>query len=158
MPEVYMTVKGLEKNGCKDLADEIARKMISLQYRTWKNFEPHTIWECYSPTEDKPATNKVGNFSRPDFCGWSALGPISMFIENILGIREVNALENKIVWEPASGKRNGIKNLKMGKETFSLIAYPAENKAEVDASADFTLHLNGKNIICRQGKNTIALP
>lgn len=158
MPKVYMTVKGLEKNGCKDLADEIARKMISLQYRTWKNFDPHTIWECYSPTGDKPATNKIGGWSRPDFCGWSALGPISMFIENILGIREVNALENKIVWEPSSAKRNGIKNLKMGKETFSLIAYPAENKAEVDASADFTLHLNGKNIVCRQGKNTIALP
>ena len=118
MPKVYMTVKGLEKNGYKTLADEVARKMISLQYRTWKNFEPHTFWECYSPTEDKPATNKVGGLSRPDFCGWSALGPISMFIENILGIREVNAPENKIVWEPVSGKRNGIKNLKMGDGTF----------------------------------------
>ena len=136
-------------------ADEVARKMISLQYRTWKNFEPHSIWECYSPTEDKPATNKVGGLARPDFCGWSALGPISMFIENILGVREINVQEMKIVWEPSSLKTNGIRNLKMGKDTFSLIAYPADNKVEVDASSDFTLCLHEKNIICRRGKNMI---
>ncbi len=155
MPKVYMTVKGLEKNGRQTLADEVARKMISLQYRTWKNFEPHTIWECYSPTEDKPATNKVGGYSRPDFCGWSALGPISMFIENILGIREVNALENRIVWEPAAGKRNGIKNLKMGSDTFTLIADPEAGSAEVTASKDFTLVLNNREYTCKTGKNMI---
>ena len=157
MPKVYMTVKGLEKNGFQDLADEVAHKMIALQYRTWKNFEPHTIWECYSPTEDKPATNKVNGLSRPDFCGWSALGPISMFIENILGIREVNAPENRIVWEPHSGRNNGIRNLKMGGKSFSLIAFPAENKVEVDASADFTLCLNGRDIFCPAGKSILPL-
>ncbi len=157
MPKVYMTVKGLEKNGQQTLADDVARKMIALQYRTWKNFEPHTIWECYSPTEDKPATNKVGGFSRPDFCGWSALGPVSMFIENILGIREVNALSNRIVWAPSSPRTNGIKNLKMGKHNISLIAYPAENKAVVETSGDFTLCLNGREIHCKQGENLISL-
>ena len=78
-----------------------------------------------------------------------------MFIENILGIREVNALENKIVWEPASGKRNGIKNLKMGKETFSLIADPEKGVVEVTASKDFTLVLFGREIICKKGKQMI---
>ncbi len=157
MPKVYMTVKGLEKNGRQQLADEVARKMIALQYRTWKNFEPHTIWECYSPTEDKPATNKVNGWSRPDFCGWSALGPISMFIENVLGIREVNALTKRIVWEPGSSKVNGIRNLRMGKENFSLIAYPADGRAEVEASADFTLCLHGRDVFCKKGKNIVGL-
>ena len=32
---------------------------------------------CYSPTEHKPGTAKAGRYSRPDFCGWSALEPIS---------------------------------------------------------------------------------
>ena len=157
MPKVYMTVKGLEKNNQQPLADDVARKMIAQQYRTWKNFEPHTIWECYSPTEDKPATDKVDRLSRPDFCGWSALGPISLFIENILGIREVDALNNRIVWEPSSPRTNGIKNLKMGKCNISLIAYPAENKAVVEASGDFTLCLNGREIHCQQGENVIQL-
>ncbi len=157
MPKVYMTVKGLEKNGKQQLADDVARKMIALQYRTWKNFEPHTIWECYSPTEDKPSTNKVGGFSRPDFCGWSALGPISLFIENILGVREVNAPENRIVWEPASGKRNGIKNLHIGNETVSLVADPEKGCAEVTASAPFTLRLNGRDIAIAAGTTVIEL-
>jgi len=157
MPKVYMTVKGLEKNGHKTLADEVARKMISLQYRTWKNFEPHTIWECYSPTEDKPSTDKVGCLARPDFCGWSALGPISMFIENILGIREVNALENKIIWEPSSDKRSGIKNLKIGGSGVSLIADPENNTVNVEAEKAFTLILNGSNIACPAGKSSYSL-
>ena len=155
MPKVYMTVKGLEKYGRQTLADEIARKMIALQFRTWKNFEPHSIWECYSPTEDKPATNKVGGFSRPDFCGWSALGPISMFIENILGIREVDALKNRIVWEPAVKGRNGVKNLKMGDGTFTLIADPENGVAEVIASKEFSLVLNGRKIACKAGKQMV---
>ena len=157
MPKVYMTVKGLEKNGKRELADEIARKMIAQQYRTWKDFEPHTIWECYSPTEDKPATNKVDEYSRPDFCGWSALGPISLFIENVLGIREVNALKNRIVWTPCSARNSGIRNLKMGGQKFTLIAYPEQGKAEVEAACPFTLRLNGKEILCLAGKNEISL-
>ncbi len=157
MPKVYMTVKGLERNGEQVLADEIARKMVSLQYRTWKNFEPHTIWECYSPTEDKPSTNKVNTYARPDFCGWSALGPISLFIENILGIRSVDALANRIVWTPSSAKTNGIRNLKMGGRSYSLIAHPDRGEAEVDAESGFTLVLNGRAIPCSKGKNIVPL-
>ena len=157
MPMVYMAVKGLEKNALQELADEIARKMIMQQYRTWRNFEPHTIWECYSPTEDRPATDKVNRYSRPDFCGWSALGPISLFIENLLGIREVNAPQKRIVWTPSSTKTSGIRNLKMGGKTFSLIAYPEQGWAEVEAAEDFTLCLNGRENPCHAGKNMIGL-
>ena len=153
-----MIVKGLEKNGRQALADEIARKMISQQYRTWKNFEPHTIWECYSPTEDKPATDKVNEYSRPDFCGWSALGPISLFIENILGIRTIDAPKKRIVWTPSSARASGIRNLKMGGQTFSLTAYPEQGMAEVEAACPFTLCLNGEEILCRSGKNEFSLP
>ena len=157
MPKVYMAVKGLEKNGKVALADEIARKMVALQYRTWRDFEPHTIWECYSPTEDKPSTNKVGVWSRPDFCGWSALGPISLFIENMLGFREVNAPENRIVWTPDSGKRSGIRNLKMGGKPFTLIAHPDRNEAEIVASVPFTLVLNGRELALPEGRSVVPL-
>jgi hypothetical protein len=157
MPKVYMAVKGLEKYGRYALADEIAEKIITQQYNTWKNFEPHSIWESYSPTEDKPSTNKRGTYVRKDFCGWSALGPISLFIENILGFRDVNALEKRIVWEPASGERNGIRNLKMGGKSFTLIAYPERGEAEISAGADFTLRLNGKDMFLTAGNHTVKL-
>lgn len=157
VPTVYMAVKGLEKNKLQTLADDIARRMISQQYRTWRDVEPRTIWECYSPTEDKPATNKVDVWSRPDFCGWSALGPISLFIENVLGIREVDALKKRISWTPLSSRKSGIRNLKMGGRSFSLISCPETGIAEVEAEEDFTLSLNGRDIHCAKGKSVIRL-
>ena len=47
---------------------------IQVNGKTYTDFEPHTIWEAYSPTEFKPASNEFekGELSRPDFCGWSA--------------------------------------------------------------------------------------
>ena len=158
MPKVYMTVKGLEKYGRQPLADEIARKMISLQYRTWRDFDPHTIWECYSPTEDKPSTNKVNRYSRPDFCGWSALGPISLFIENILGVREINAPERRIAWEPRSAKRSGIRDLKMGGRSYTLIADPERREAEIIAAEAFTLRLDGRDLPLPAGRSVVPLP
>ena len=157
MPVVYMTVKGLEKYGERELADGIARRMIGQQYRTWREVEPHTIWECYSPTEDKPSTDKVGVFSRPDFCGWSALGPISLFIENVLGIRDVDARRKRIEWTPSSTRTSGIRNLKMGGRPFTLIARPGDGAAEVEAAEDFTLVLNGREIPCPAGKRVVRL-
>lgn len=157
MPKVYMTVKGLEKYKRQSLADEIAEKILLLQYRTWKNFEPHTIWECYSPTEDKPATNKVDVYCRQDFCGWSALGPISLFIENILGVRDVDALQKRIVWDPVSRKKNGIQSLNMGNSVISLLACPEEGVAQVETTGDFTLVLHGKELFCKKGKHTFPL-
>ncbi len=157
MPMVYMAVKGLERNGKTSLADRIARNMIALQYRTWRDFEPHTIWECYSPSEDKPSTNKVNGFSRPDFCGWSALGPISLFIENVLGLREVNAMERRLVWTPNSLKTNGIRNLKIGGLPVTLIARPEQGVADVTLPCPFALTLNGTTYALPQGHSTIPL-
>ena len=54
-------------------------------------------------------------------------------------------------------RTNGIKNLKMGKLNISLIAYPAEDKAVIEASSDFTLCLKGREINCKQGENVISL-
>ena len=85
------------------------------------------------------------------------MGPISLFIENILGIREVNALKNRIVWTPRRTQRNGIKNLKMGGKNFSLIAYPDRNEAEISAEQQFTLCLNGKEISLPAGKSIVKL-
>ena len=153
MPTLYMSTKAFEKYGYIDLADSIADRMISLQYRTWRDVEPHTIWECYSPTEDLPSTNKEDAWSRPDFCGWSALGPISLFIENLLGVRDVNVMENRVTWTPHSSRRNGVKRLMMGENSISLLADPAIGIVTVDCAKPFTLRLNGADIHCRAGKS-----
>ena len=45
----------------------------------------------------------------------------------------------------------------MGGQKFTLIAYPEQGKAKVEAACPFTLRLNGKEILCRAGKNEISL-
>ena len=87
LPMTYMTVKALNVYGESDLARNVSRKVILHMYRTFTENVPHTIWECYSPVAEKPAiTAKTGRNVRGDFCGWSALGPISLFSLKTLSV------------------------------------------------------------------------
>lgn len=88
LPTAYMGIKGLENYGYTARADEAAEKILEQQYQTYKNVSPHTIWETYAPSSNAPST-EYGNIVRQDFCGWSALGPISLFIENVLGFHQI---------------------------------------------------------------------
>ena len=85
LPTAYATLRGLTRYGYHTEAQKIASTLVEHMCRTYFEYEPHTIWECYSPSEYKPAMqtdNKT--VVRPDFCGWSALGPIAIYIENVL--------------------------------------------------------------------------
>jgi hypothetical protein len=77
-------------------------------------FEPRIIWECDIPSADKPALGKQGQIVRKDFCGWSALGPISLFIENVLGIRSVDAEKLTVDWDIHHKCLHGVRNLRFG--------------------------------------------
>jgi len=57
---------------------------------------------------------------KPNFVGWSGLVPISMLIENVIGL-EANTIENKLSWHLQRQDRNGIENLRFGKIITSLI-------------------------------------
>ena len=85
------------------------------------------------------------------------MGPISLFIENVLGLREVNALERRIVWTPNSLKTNGIRNLKIGGAPVTLMARPEEGVAEVTLPCPFTLTLNGTTYALPKGHSTLTL-
>ena len=157
LPTAYMSIKALERNGFQSLADSLSEQLVDKLLRTYENFEPHTLWECYSPTEDMPATKKIEGLVRPDFCGWTALGPISLFIENILGVREVNSLKNTITYEPRSKQRSGIRNLNMADNVISLLTLPEEKIISVEAKMPFTLILPGRSEVCPAGKSVIQL-
>lgn len=146
LPTTYMTVKALEKYGYYDLAHEISIKINNQILETWKNYSPQTIWENYSPTKEEP-----GSVARPEFCGWSALGPVSMFIENIIGIRSVDALKNEIIWDLRSDKEVGIKKLKFAETETDLII--KDKKLKVKTNKDYTLFVNGKEYKILSGDN-----
>jgi hypothetical protein len=122
LPTAYMTIKALERYAFYDLADKTAERLVISMLKTYQNFSPHTIWEVYSPTEYRPSTLKRNEEGvRIDFCGWSALGPISLFIENILGFHEINAQENIVKWRVHQTCKHGIKYLQFGKVNTNLI-------------------------------------
>lgn len=158
LPCAYAVLKGLEQYGHYNEAHDLALKLLSHMSKTYERYSPHTIWECYSPTKPEPATrvNDKGTV-RPDFCGWSALGPISVYIEFVLGFRTINAFENEIVWEkPREISGNiGIRNLEFGDIVTDIVANG--NKCTVVSDKEYTLRINGRTYFVKQGRNFFDL-
>ena len=157
LPTSYMVTKSLEKYGKYDLAADVAFSTINHMAKTYENFFPQTIWECYSPTEYKPATNRRQDcYCRPDFCGWSALGPISMMIENILGFHRADAVTKRLDFHcRRQNFRYGIKRLKFGTVSCDIIV---ENGVlECETNEQFTLCIDGKDHTMSPGRNSLKL-
>ena len=159
LPTAYATLKGLANYGYFKEAYELALKLLEHMIRTYEEYEPHTIWECYSPEEFKPASRVCGENQcvRPDFCGWSALGPISIYIEFVLGFYEVDAIKRVVRW----AKQNcihgniGIKNLRFGDIVTSICAFG--EKCIVESNETYNLDINGRIYLVKKGVNEFAL-
>ncbi len=149
VPLVYVAAAALRRYGYHDLAGEISRNLLTHMYNTWKNYTPNSIWECYKPTLPEPALNGKEKRCRADFCGWSALGPIALFLECVIGLHEVSAAKGEIHWWTTSRKRHGVKNFRFGDNTVSLLA--EEGRVTVSALHPFTLVLDGVPHPCPAG-------
>ena len=159
VPTAYMTIKALEKYGMTRLASELSGKILHHMSETYRNYEPHTIWECYAPNSFEPARSCVPSrrVVRKDFCGWSALAPISLYLENIIGLRKTDAFARRAVWELPEGitGRLGVRNYQFGDITADLIF---ENSlVSVVSDADFVLEINGIDYAVQAGKNVFEL-
>ena len=77
-----------------------------------------------------------------------------MLIENLIGIREVSAPENFIRWESSSPRRHGIRNLRFGGNTVSLLS--DEAGVHISAARPFTLEHNGVRHTCPAGETHLA--
>ena len=139
LPTAYMGIKSLEKYGFFDLANDNAYQIVSHMLKTYEAVTPHTIWECYNPNMPMPAQHGSSRV-RADFCGWSALGPISLFIENILGFHSIDAQNNVVHWNLHTKEKHGIKSLKFGNIETDIIY---EN-GEINVTSDkaYTLIVN----------------
>ena len=152
-PTTYMTVKGLQNNGYEELASLIARRNMVTMYKVYES--TGTIWELYSPEMYMPATDATGVYMvKPDFVGWSGLIPISMFIENVIGIN-ADATTRRVVWRSTSSKRHGIMNLRFGDITTSLVKDGVQ--VTVESSASYTLSINGKEFEINRGVQVIEV-
>ena len=148
-----MTVKGLQNNAYEELASVISRKNIANMYKVYES--TGTIWELYSPEMCMPATDATGVYMvKPDFVGWSGLIPISMFIENIIGIN-ADAVRNRVEWRSTSDKRHGIEGLRFGDVITSLIK--EDDEVTVESNASYCLTINGKDYDIIEGRQVIRI-
>jgi hypothetical protein len=151
-PTNYMVIKGLEKQGYHDLAREASRRILAGMYQVY--MDTKTIWEFYAPDfylpgkKKTPGRIKAGRkpkdlIAKPDFVGWSGLGPVALLIENIIGI-ECNAPENLIIWRLNRMDRHGITKLRMAANSIDLICNERNFQADpaiitVKSQKPFTL-------------------
>ena len=149
-PTNYMLIKGLEKYGYYDLADDIALNHVKNVEHVYYFFKPNeqniafeeryadsynTIWECYSAELKEPATRWDNIFyARQDFVGWSGLGPIAMLIENVLGIW-IDGQHNSIKWRIQRQDIHGIENIQLCDQFVGLICRPYPKKLEIEVTA-----------------------
>lgn len=158
LPTAYASLKGLKNYKMFDTAYESSLKLLNHMYLTYKEYEPHTIWECYSPTKCEPATVPDGSRkSRPNFCGWSALGPISVYIEFVLGFHTVDAFGKIVEWEKSDQltKKTGIQNLAFGDIITDIIT--EGNKCSVKSNGRYTLKINGVEYNIEKGINEFEI-
>ena len=113
-PTNYMVTRGLQAVGAGDEAHRIAVKYLDGLARTYASQKPHTLWECYSPEYDRPGLAAyTGKSVKPDFVGWTGLGPIAMVIENIIGI-DLDAPARRLTWDIRLTEAHGIDGLGYG--------------------------------------------
>ncbi len=158
LPVAYAALKGLSGYGYHSECHEAGYKIFRHMLATYQEYEPHTIWECYSPTEHRPATQTDDvTVVRPDFCGWSALGPISVYIEYVLGFHTVNAFEHLVEWEKPCDIEGeiGIKNLRFGNTVTDIIA--KGNTVRVKSNLPYTLTISGRAFEIVKGEQIIDI-
>jgi len=158
LPTAYATLKGLAEYGLFELAHELSEKLLAHMWKTYQTYEPHTIWECYAPDFCTPAFGTDDKtVVRPDFCGWSALGPIAIYLEYVLGFHKIDAFENTIKWAKPSDLTGkvGVKNLRFGEIITDIVA--DNNVCRVVSNAPYTLKINGKAFAIQTGETVLKI-
>jgi hypothetical protein len=158
LPTAYAALKGLAAYGSFEDAHNSALRIVEHMYKTYRDYDSHTIWECYHPERCEPARTTDGKkIVRKDFCGWSALGPISAFIEYVLGFHTVDAFEKRVKWfKPESTEKAiGIKNLRFGDIVTDIVA--ENGVCKVVSSKPYTLEIDGNDYEISEGNTEFIL-
>jgi hypothetical protein len=139
-PTETMVIRGLERYGKNDLAREIALEHLTRMGTVFE--ETGTVWENYSADTTMP-----GSPAKPDFVGWTGIGPILYLIEFAIGIK-ADALQNRIDWNVTSPDRVGMQRFRFGERTVDLVCEPADKSGrrtiKVSSSKPLTLVVQWK--------------
>jgi len=103
-PTVYMVLRGLTHVGADDLAADIGRNFNESVARCCA--ATGTVWENMAPEHASLRTPSgavvkgpvPGEPAKGDFCGWGGLGPITVLLEYVFGLR-ADVPASTLVWD-----------------------------------------------------------
>jgi len=109
-PANYMLLKGLRANGRHALAHEIAMNHLENVGRVYER--TGTFWENYEPETAAP-----GHPAEPDYVGWTGLTPISILLEDIVGVM-VDWPQRRVTWDRRYKTKAffGVRNYPIGED------------------------------------------
>ena len=144
-PTNFAAIRGLEENGYADLAREASEKFLTAMLEVDKNEKYGGIWEVYAPEANAPSTREDGSLCRKNFVGWGGLAPITLLIENIIGLH-FDAENNTVMFDITHKGRSGIKNMnfnggKLSVECTALSETAGKSRIEVFCEKPFVLRI-----------------
>lgn len=150
-PTTTMVVRGLQYSGHDELARRFAIQHVDLISDV--HAATGTIWENYSPETTAP-----GSLSKPDFVGWSGVGPILFLLEFGIGLRP-DAPRNELTWHVTPGVRHGCRDYRFNGHVVTLVATPEGDgmRVNVDSSDAFTLVIGDSRLSVVAGPQAFFL-
>ena len=155
-PTTTMVIRGLERYGYHDLASTLATRHLETIATVF--LDTGTIWENYAADNPVP-----GRPARPDFVGWSGMGPIRYLLEYAIGLK-ADAPANTLTWILKPGFEQGCERYRFGGHVTSLVASPdGPGSFNLDVESDGPYVLNvavldeTRRLNIRAGNQKIAL-
>lgn len=147
-PTNFVVLKGLRSAGQHALAHEIAANHLEYVCRVFQRTD--TFWENYSAETVAP-----GDPAKPDFVGSSGLSPISILLEDVIGITVEWPLR-RVTWDrrlPTEAPY-GVRNYPLGPEAEGLLTLIGDRQTvTVSTNIPFTLLIQDE-----EGSQQTAVP
>ena len=129
-----LSLKGLRAIGQYDLAHEIAFNHVTNVCETFARTD--TLWENYAPETAVP-----GEPARPDYVGWTGLTPISILLEDVIGL-SVDWPLRRVTWDRRldTNGRYGVRSYPLGqKGTLTILGDRERVTIKTDVSFTLTI-------------------
>ena len=136
-------IKGLMELGYYENATEAAYKILDGMCKVESDPAFGSIWECYAPDSYRPATTEYNTLCRDEFVGWSGIAPITMLIENIIGLT-FDATKNQVTFRLNSRKECGLENMIFNGNKISVVCThyePFKGKTVIETKAEHPFKL-----------------
>lgn len=147
-PTNYAAVRGLCETGYREPAREAVVRVLDAMCAVEADPAYGSIWECYAPEAYRPATTEAGSLVRAEFVGWGGLAPITMLIENIIGL-EFDAPANTVSFNLHAREKCGLENMIFNDNRISVVCteyqpFRGRTIVETEAEKPFTLVVRTK--------------